>query len=85
MIPGERYIVSAPGTPANQKIAPGMTVSCNAAPHCQDNGNVISWQGKLSDATGNGPIFARHILNASNKAGDRSRPLHFKKKTAASR
>ena len=85
MIPRERHTSShASGIPANQLIAPGMMVSCNASPYCQDNGNVISKQGKLSDITSNGPIFAQHILNASNKAGDRSRPSHFKKETAAS-
>ena len=85
MIPGERYIVPAPGTPANQQIAPGMMVSFNAAPYRQDNSNVISRQGKPPDVTSNGTIIAQHILDASNKAGDRSRPLHFKKKTAPSR
>ena len=88
MIPGERYIVPAPGTPANQQIAPDMMVSFNVTPalYYEDNDYVIPRQGKpLPDATDNGPIFAQHILNASNKAGDCSRPLHFKIKTTASR
>ena len=86
MTPGERCIVSAPGIPANQQIAPGMMVSFNAATlYREDNTYVISGQGKPPNATGNGTIFARHIPNASNKAGDSPRPLHFKKEAAALR
>ena len=78
---------SRPRHPADQQIAPDMMVSFNATPAFSrdDNGYVISKRGKPPGATGDGPIFAQHILNVSNKAGDWSRPLHFKIKTAASR
>ena len=62
-----------------------MMVPFNAVLYLEDNGRVISRQGRPPDATGKGPIFAYQIPNASNKAEDIPRPLHFKKKTAASR
>ena len=70
--PGRKVHRPVPGTPANQQIAPDMMVSLDAAPalYYEDNDYIISRQGKpLPDATGNGPIFAQHILKASNKAG----------------
>ena len=85
MIPREGYIAHASGIPANQQTAPGMTVPFNAVLYLEDKGYIISREGKPPDATGNGPIFACQIPNASNKAEDILRPLHFKKKTAASR
>ena len=87
MIPRESYIAHASGIPANQQTAPGMMVSFNTAPvlYLEDNGYVISKESKPPDATGNGPIFAYQIPKASNKAEDIPRPLHLKKKTAASR
>ena len=84
MIPGESYIAHASGIPANQQTALGMMVPFNAVLYLEDNGCVISREGKPPDTTGNGPILAYQIPNASNKAGDIPRPLHFKKKTAAS-
>lgn len=62
-----------------------MTVSFNAAPYRENNSNAISRQGKPPDVTGNGTIFAQHILNAYNEARDCPRPLHFKKNIAALR
>ena len=62
-----------------------MMVSFNAAPalYHEDNGYVIPRQGKpLPDATRNGPIFAQHILNASNKAGHHPRPFHCRTQPA---
>ena len=51
IVSGERYIVSAPGTPASQRIFPDMLVSFNAnrALYRQDNGYIISRQGKPPD------------------------------------
>ena len=85
MIPRESYIAHASGTPANQQTVPGMKVPFNAVLYLEDNGYVISGESKPPDATGNGPIFAYQIPNASNKSEDIPRPLYFKKKTAASR
>ena len=51
IVSGERYIVPTPGTPANQRISPDMLVSFHADPalYRQDNGYVISRQGKPPD------------------------------------
>ena len=51
IVDGERYIIPEPGTPANQRIYPDMLVSFNANPNLydQDNGYVISRQGKPPD------------------------------------
>ena len=51
IVSGERYIVPAPGTPSNQRIAPDMLISFNSDPalYRQDNGYVISRQGKPPD------------------------------------
>ena len=51
IVSGERYIVPEPGTPAIQRVYPDMLVSFNADPHLyrQDNGYVISRQGKPPD------------------------------------
>ena len=86
MIPRESYIAHASGIPANQQTAPGMMVSFNTAPpYREDNDYVICSQSKPPDVTDDCPIFAYQIPNASNKAEDIPRPLHFMKKTAASR
>ena len=51
IVSGERYIVPGPGTPASQRIFPDMLVSFHADPalYRQDNGYVISRQGKPPD------------------------------------
>ena len=51
IVSGERYIVPVPGTPSNQRIAPDMIISFNSDPalYRQDNGYVISRQGKPPD------------------------------------
>ena len=51
IVSGERYIVPVPGTPSNQRIAPDMLISFNSDPalYRQDNGYVISRQGKPPD------------------------------------
>ena len=51
IVSGERYIVPVPGTPSNQRIAPDMLISFNSDPalYWQDNGYVISRQGKPPD------------------------------------
>ena len=51
IVSGERSIVPVPGTPSNQRIAPDMLISFNSDPalYRQDNGYVISRQGKPPD------------------------------------
>ena len=51
IVDGERFIIPESGTPANQRIYPDMLVSFNADPtlYDQDNGYVISRQGKPPD------------------------------------
>ena len=51
IVSGERYIVPVPGMPSNQRTAPDMLISFNANPalYHQDNGYVISRQGKPPD------------------------------------
>ena len=51
IVDGERFIIPESGTPANQRIYPDMLVSFNADPtlYDQDNGYVISKQGKPPD------------------------------------
>ncbi len=51
IVSGERYIVPVPGTPSSQRIAPDMLISFNSDPalYRQDNGYVISRQGKPPD------------------------------------
>ena len=51
IVSGERYIIPVPGTPSNQRIAPDMLISFNSDPalYRQDNGYVISRQGKPPD------------------------------------
>ena len=51
IVDGERFIIPEPGTPPRQRIYPDMLVSFNADPtlYDQDNGYVISRQGKPPD------------------------------------
>ena len=51
IVDGERFIIPEPGTPPGQRIYPDMLVSLNAdrALYDQDNGYVISRQGKPPD------------------------------------
>ena len=51
IVDGERFIIPEPGTPSGQRIYPDMLVSFNADPtlYDQDNGYVISRQGKPPD------------------------------------
>ena len=51
IVDGERFIIPEPGTPSGQRIYPDMLVSLNADPtlYDQDNGYVISRQGKPPD------------------------------------
>ena len=51
IVSGERYIVSEPGIPASQRIAPDMLISFNSNPELyrHDNSYVISRQGKPPD------------------------------------
>ena len=56
MIPGESYIAHASGIPANQQIAPGMTVSFNAVLYLEDNGYVISREGKPPNIPATAPL-----------------------------
>ena len=51
IVSGDRYIVPEPGTPSSQRVSPDMLVSFNSNPELyrQDNGYVISRQGKPPD------------------------------------
>ena len=51
IVDGERFIIPEPGTPPRQRIYPDMLVSFDADPalYDQDNGYVISRQGKPPD------------------------------------
>ena len=51
IVDGERFIIPEPGTPPSQRIYPDMLVSFDADPalYDQDNGYVISRQGKPPD------------------------------------
>ena len=87
MVSGERYIVPVPGTPSNQRIAPDMLISFNSDPalYRQDNGYVISRQGKppdlvmeiASERTGKNDVEdkpARYAALASRNTGGSTRP-----------
>ena len=51
IVEGERYIIQEPGTPATERLVPDLLIALGVHPetHRQDNGYVVSRQGKPPD------------------------------------